>query len=574
MQCLLLALLWFGSLDVSRTTPRPSDESSVVINEVMYAPASPEPEWVELFNRGVDPVNVARWQISDATVSRHLFPAGEFIIPAGGFLLLTKDSADLHAVRGALPCAVLNVPGFPSLNNTGDAVVVLDALGRLIDSVAYRPEWGGNEGGRSLERRDADRSSTEQNNWGTCTSDARGTPGNPNSIVRLSNDLSIAEAFVPAGPSDTVVVIVRNSGKLPAADFELLVFDDANVDFIPSPAEELGRWTTEAPLLPGDSLRMPCAVALSPGFHQIIARVDYPAEERRSDNQACCTTTRAFTAGALLVNEIMAEPAPGRSEYVELVNVSGRDIDVKGWKLTDLTGASGRVPISASARVLHPGELLTFAADSSLYVQFPALANSGQRLVVIARDKRVSLNNDIDALVICDPLGITIDSVQYTDSWHNPDLAEHAGRSLERISERIGSNDARNWGTCVDPTGGTPGKRNSISVGILPAAARLSGAPNPFSPDGDGIDDVTVIHYEMPLQTSIINMKIYDIRGRLIRRLASNEPGGPAGNIVWDGRDDSGAVARIGVYIAFLEAVTSMGAVESAKGVLVLARRL
>jgi len=254
--------------------------------------------------------------------------------------------------------------------------------------------------------------------------------------------------------------------------------------------------------------------------------------------------------------------------------VSGRDIDVNGWKLTDLTGVSGGVPISASARVLHPGELLTFAADSSLYVQFPGLANSDQRLVVIARDKRISLNNDIDAVVICDPLGTTIDSVLYTDSWHNPDLAEHAGRSLERISERIGSNDARNWGTCVDPTGGTPGSRNSISVGIQPAAARLSGAPNPFSPDGDGIDDVTVIHYEMPLQTSIINMKIYDIRGRLIRRLASNEPGGPAGNIVWDGRDDSGAVARIGVYIALLEAVTSMGAVESAKGVLVLARRL
>ena len=78
----------------------------------------------------------------------------------------------------------------------------------------------------------------------------------------------------------------------------------------------------------------------------------------------------------------------------------------------------------------------------------------------------------------------------------------------------------------------------------------------------------------MPIQTSIINLKIYDIRGRLVRRLASNEPGGPAGNIIWDGRDDTGAIARIGIYIALLEAVNSNGALESAKGVLVLARRL
>jgi len=46
------------------------------------------------------------------------------------------------------------------------------------------------------------------------------------------------------------------------------------------------------------------------------------------------------------------------------------------------------------------------------------------------------------------------------------------------------------------------------------------------------------------------------------------------GDVVWDGRDDSGAVARIGIYVALLEAVGGNGAVQSAKGVLVLARRL
>jgi len=283
---------------------------------------------------------------------------------------------------------------------------------------------------------------------------------------------------------------------------------------------------------------------------------------------------RAFARGAVLVNEIMAQPAPGKSEYVELVNTTDRDVDLKGWGVTDLTGSAGKVLISAAARVMHPGEFLVLAADSSLLGQFPALLNIDQRLVVILRGGRLNLNNDGDAVIVCDALGVTIDSVRYSASWHNPDLSDPAGRSLERISSGISSNDQRNWSTSVDPAGGTPCKRDSISVGFLPAASRLSCAPNPFSPDADGIDDVIVIHYEMPLERSIINLKIYDIRGRLIRRLASNEPGGPAGNIIWDGRDESGAVARIGVYIALLEAVNSAGALESAKGVLVLAWRL
>jgi hypothetical protein len=550
------------------------DSSSVVVNEIMYAPSAPEPEWVELLNRGKEPVNVGRWQISDATESKHLLPAGDIIVPPGGYLLLTKDSTVLQAVHGALPCAVVSVPGFPSLNNSGDAVVLADVQGHTMDSVVYRPEWGGSEGGRSLERRDADLLSMEPGNWGTCTHGDRSTPGRPNSIIRCSYDLSVVTAFFPAGVADTIIVIIRNSGKLPVNRFALLVYDDVNFDSIPAPGEQVGRLAIDGTLLPGDSLRMPLQVALSSGVHQLIAVADLPEDGRKSDNQARCTAMCAFARGSLLVNEIMADPGSGKSEYVELVNATDGGVDLKGWEVTDLSGSAGKILISGSTRVLHPGEFLVLAADSTLLDQFRVLANADQRLVAILHGRRLTLNNDADAVVVCDPLGVTIDSVRYSASWHNPDLSDHQGRSLERISTKVASNDPRNWGTCVDPAGGTPGMKNSISVGHLPVGARLSCAPNPFSPDADGIDDVIVIHYEMPLQTSIINVKIYDVRGRLIRRLASNEPGGPAGNIIWDGRDDSGAVARIGVYIAFLEAVTGAGAIESAKGILVLARKL
>ena len=547
--------------------------SGVVVNEIMYAPSSPEPEWIELVNRGNEPVNLKKWQISDATASRHIFPSADIILAAGGYLLLTKDSAALHAVRGTLPCPVISVPGFPSLNNSGDAVLLFDAVGGTVDSLAYHPDWGGSEGGHSLERRDADAPSAEPGNWGTCTSSAGATPGLPNTILRCSYDLAIAALYVPAD-ADTAVAIIRNAGKLPAAGYGLLIYDDVNLDSVAAPDESKGESMAGQTLLPGDSARVQCALALSPGFHQLIAVADFPADERPEDNQAVCVAMRRFARGSLVVNEIMARPASGLSEYVELANAGEGDVDVNGWVVTDLTGSAGKMLISAVSRVIHPGEFLLLAADSALLMQFPALASIDPRLVAVLHEGRLALNNDGDAVVVRDALDVTIDSVMYSASWHNPDLSDPVGRSLERISPGISSNDPRNWGTSVDPSGGTPCLRNSISVGTLPAASRLTCAPNPFSPDADGNEDVIVIHYEMPLQASIINLKIYDVRGRLIRRLASNEPGGPAGNIIWDGRDDTGAVARIGLYIALLEAVNSSGALESARGILVLARRL
>ncbi len=547
---------------------------NVVVNEIMYAPSSPEPEWIEILNHGNEPVNLKKWQIADATASRHFLPAVDIIVPAGGYLLLTRDSTALHEARGVLPCAVMSVPGFPSLNNGGDALVLFDAQERTVDSLVYRPEWGGSNGGCSLERRDADAPSTAQTTWGTCASGAGATPGFPNSILRLSYDLSVAAAFLPAGPVDTLVALVRNPGKMPAGGYALMVYDDRDFDSLAAPGELAGRSVPEEPLLPGDSLRLSFALVLPPGFHQLIAVADFPADERAADNHALCTAMRAYARGAVLVNEIMADPGTGRSEYVELLNNADGDVDLKGWGVTDLAGSGGKVLIAAAARVMHPGECLVLAADSALVRQFPPLVNVDQRLVAILGAGRLNLNNDGDAVVIRDALGVTIDSVMYSAAWHNPDLSDPSGRSLERISSRISSNDPRNWGTSVDAAGGTPCVRNSISVGFSLAASRLSCAPNPFSPDGDGIDDVVVIHYEMPVQTSIINLKIYDIRGRLIRRLANNEPGGPAGSIIWDGRDERGAVARIGVYIALLEAVNSAGALESARGLLVLARSL
>ena len=43
-------------------------------------------------------------------------------------------------------------------------------------------------------------------------------------------------------------------------------------------------------------------------------------------------------------------------------------------------------------------------------------------------------------------------------------------------------------------------------------------------------------------------MKIFDISGRLVRKLVDGEPGTGYHAVIWDGRNRSGAVVASGIY--------------------------
>lgn len=74
----------------------------------------------------------------------------------------------------------------------------------------------------------------------------------------------------------------------------------------------------------------------------------------------------------------------------------------------------------------------------------------------------------------------------------------------------------------------------------------LTNYPNPFNP-------VTKIEYNLP-QAGRLTMKIYNIRGELVRNLIDEER--PAGNdhVMWAGKTDSGAEVSSGVYFCEVNA--------------------
>ena len=109
----------------------------------------------------------------------------------------------------------------------------------------------------------------------------------------------------------------------------------------------------------------------------------------------------------------------------------------------------------------------------------------------------------------------------------------------------------------------------------VPPSASLSFSPNPFSPDGDGYEDVTILSYQLTSTVGLIRIRIFDSVGRLVRILANNEPAGAQGEIIWDGMNDNRERVRIGIYIILFEALDSFGkTIEMLKSTVVVASRL
>ena len=73
-------------------------------------------------------------------------------------------------------------------------------------------------------------------------------------------------------------------------------------------------------------------------------------------------------------------------------------------------------------------------------------------------------------------------------------------------------------------------------------------SPNPFNPS-------TTISYSVPEGTSVqVTLKVYDIRGRLVRTLVDEvrQPG--TYSVFWDGKDEAGCQVSSGVYLYRMQA--------------------
>ncbi|MBS1550640.1 MAG: lamin tail domain-containing protein [Bacteroidetes bacterium] len=556
--------------------------SQTVINELMYAPVSPNKEWFELYNSGTDPVNIQNWKWRDAAATNPIrtITTSSVIIPPNSFALICEDTANVRAAFPGITGILLQSVGWNALNNSGNEnLVVYNSTGATVDSLTYTNSWGGSSGGYSLERRIPTGPTNDQANWGTSIDPNLATPDRQNSLTPKPFDLilksfTISPLFPVAGQTLNMNFVIKNIGINTANNFSLNLYNDINLD---STAQNSELITSKpyASLVSNDSLIYEYSISgIDTGVKQYIAKVIYTDDNDTLNNKIIRrvnVSSSGSGTGGIVINEIMYDPLTNQSEWIEIYNSSGQSVNLKNWKYKE---TSTTVTLSSTDLMMNPGDYFILAHDTSIYNNFGYLRTlqSNQHIKFTSS---MSLTNTGETITITDSLNNTIDAVSYDPDWNNPNLSDTKGISLERINPGLASNDRSNWSSCAKPEGGTPGFVNSIYTQNITSTSAVTISPNPFSPDGDGYEDFALIKYKLNVPFAQMRVKVYDIKGRLVKTLANNAVTGSEGTIIFNGFDDANQKLRVGIYILIIEAVDDTGGtIDKIKSPIVIATKL
>jgi len=249
----------------------------------------------------------------------------------------------------------------------------------------------------------------------------------------------------------------------------------------------------------------------------------------------------------VILNEMLAnEPGSYKTlEWVELFNADSTEHDLEGWAFIckdDTTWIPAGTIVPANGFLIIARRLLSEPPDSISFEGWwgdrSGIWGDAPEESLSVIEAKMSLTNTGGTISLVDP-----DNNVQTFTW-DQDCGD--GVSLERVSS-----EEDIWLCCVASDKSTPGKKNSVSTSYSDNI-ELSIEPNPFSPDGDGFEDEAIFRYTLPMMSEL-TLRIYDMKGRLIKTLMEDEPR-VSGEISWDGKDDENKTVRVGIYVVWAEA--------------------
>ncbi len=412
----------------------PYPGNSISITEIMYSPSSDQQgEWIEIQNRSDGPVSLQGWTFADANQTRHKISDTLLFIDSFEYLTLSSSSSVANYFGLELE-QVREISSWPALNSSSDSVRLFDAKGHEVASVFYRGSWG--ESATSLERRHPDIKPHDEINWAASTQSDGGTPSQMNTRHLLPVEIKIDKIIVVLptmiGPTQAEVVFkFQNMGMDTLYALEL----DSDADIY---------WSGILSSFELDSLTFTSSI-LWPGYNGIPIRILY-GEEVLVDT--LIEVVLGYLPGQIAINEIHYIPHEDQVEFIEFVNISSREIDLNGWSYRDRSGAEGDV---VSQLLVQPDSLFLWTGDAlKLSDWAPPSASIGEL------STWPSLNNTSDSIIILDPLGHRMIAHWYESPPH-ADL----GKSLERLALWKAQELETSWSVCQDPSGITPGVKNS-----------------------------------------------------------------------------------------------------------------
>jgi hypothetical protein len=476
------------------------------ISEIMYHPADPNAEYIELTNIGAETINLSLVTFADGV--EFTFPGAE--LAPGDYLLVVRDVAAFEAEYGAGFAVVGQYAG--SLSNAGERIVLQDAVGRVIHDFRFRDNWFDMTDGLGFSLAARDPAMTDPNAWGgksawRPSAAAGGSPGfDDTGDVPNLGTVVINEILANPGAGQSDWIELRNTTDQPVNIGRWFMSDDVG---------SLMKYEIAAgTVIPPDGYVVfyadeHFANEDNPGCHEPFALsrngetvylhsgadgalTGYSEEEKFDASEAGVslgryrksTGTHNFVAlreptpgaanaepavGPVVITEIMYNPGTSPdAEYVELLNVSDDPVTLYDealdapWRFTDDPDDPGiEFLFPADEKVtLAPGEYLVVAKNLDAF----AGAYTVPAGVPTLEWGNGRLSNGGDKVQISKPgndagddarYWIRVDRVVYGDGSHPDDFptgvdpwpteADGQGQALTRISPAEYGNDPVNW---------------------------------------------------------------------------------------------------------------------------------
>lgn len=497
----------------------PVSPGEVIINEFMYRAAPGWSRFIELYNRSEKAFDLAGWTYNNDTGNRRVITENRRLLLPGSYVVLAPDAVLLQQFPN-LP--LINMGSrFSALKLGGDDIVIRDAEGVLVDSLRYRPNWGGFE--VSLERRSVTAPSWFAENWGDSPGPLPGTPGAPNLIPPDQTSPELLAAFMP----EENRITLQFSKPMDQAEAEnpanFQLEPDKGIESITAAGAEI-RLLLASGLVSGEEVLLSLQ-NLTDIFGNPLGDLQLPVVYYDFE------PAEAFD---VVVSEFFYDDAlpGGPPQYVELFNRSGKIINLNGWRIQDNTTTVRRITLTD--RALLPGEYVVLTREISRFESW-----FGPRNTIVVSNFPSLNRASADRIRIFSGDEVQVDSLQYSPAeWGGSE------RALERRSADAISQSPENWAASTDPLLGTPGLPNTAEPDEAPPVftaltysgsrtliARFSrqidatSAVQPENFDFSGDADISLIQKTAPreiqlsLSDDLINNTSYSLSVRDVRSI-------------------------------------------------------
>lgn len=533
----------------------------VILTEIFPDPSPvkglPEAEYVELFNRTDDTLELQGFTLSDGN-SKAVFPS--FKIAPQQYLLLCP-LGNLNDFPSSLP--IMGLSNFPSLNNSKDQLTLKNQKGVLLHEVNYSDLWyeddNKKEGGWSLEMIDQNNPCGKAGNWTASLDISGGTPARTNSVAAHKPDLA-APALLNAYLADSLHVELVFNEEPDTVGLLLANFQfnkDIHIQKISFLSETIISITVTSTFVPGEIYTL--------AFSGI--------KDCNGNYSGQLTTTlimpQAAAPGDIVINEVLFNPKTGGYDFVEVYNRSSHYINLKKWQLANIEDdvVGNQEEIFSGSFILKPQEYVAFTEDKSILLNhYP----SGREDRIIQITDLPSYNDDKGSVILLDDQNQLQDRFDYSEDFHFALIDDKEGVSMERISPDENTNNSSNWQSASSQSGhATPGYRNSQYF-TKTNGSEVWIEPKVFTPDENGNKDFTLINYKFETSGNMANITIFDLSGREMLKLARNELLATEGFYRWDGNNAANEKVRSGPYIIYFELFNLKGEIRKFKEVVVV----